>query len=315
MHLILKLILSCTLANTTNKNLMTMTIHLNRQISTLWTILRLTVKKFFQIEGSQLAEAFSYNAFFSLFPLTILLVTFASTFTSWDSAGAIVISYIEGFIPLSGEMQDYIFNTIASVMKTRGQASVVASLILVWVTLQCFSTLIHATNRAWGTEVPNWWRLPLKSLLLLGITADAVLIGISLPMLAQMAKEYFLATNNLGYWIYALGKFFIPLLVMFLSLSMFYKLAPRRPTRFAEVWLAALITTLFLLAAESLFVIYLKNFSTLNAVYGAFGGIMALLLWIYLSGCIFIFGACLSAAQAEEKLPPTESTNQNLKGA
>jgi Ca2+-transporting ATPase len=83
---------------------------------------------------------------------------------------------------------------------------------------------------------------------------------------------------------------------------MFYKLAPRRPTRFAEVWLAALVATLLLLAAESLFVIYLKNFSTLNAVYGAFGGIMALLLWIYLSGCIFIFGACLSAAQAEDRL-------------
>ena len=32
--------------------------------------------------------------------------------------------------------------------------------------------------------------------------------------------------------------------------------------------------------AESLFVIYLKSFATLNAVYGAFGGIMALLLWI-----------------------------------
>jgi Ca2+-transporting ATPase len=31
-------------------------------------------------------------------------------------------------------------------------------------------------------------------------------------------------------------------------------------------------------ATESLFVIYLKNFATLNAVYGAFGGTMALLL-------------------------------------
>ena len=273
-----------------------------QKIRSVWEILRLAVKKFSQIDGSQLAEAFSYNAFFSLFPLMILLVTFASTFSSWDSAGTMVTGYIEGFIPLSGEMQDYIFSTIASVMKTRGQASVVASLILVWVTLQCFTTLINATNRAWGTEAPNWWQLPLKSLLLLGITADAVLMGIALPMLAQMTKEYFLVAYNFSYWIYALAKFFIPLLVMFVSLSMFYKLAPRRPTRFAEVWLAALVTTLLLLATANLFVIYLKNFSTLNAVYGAFGGIMALLLWIYLSGCIFIFGTCLSASQAEDRL-------------
>ena len=93
---------------------------------------------------------------------------------------------------------------------------------------------------------------------------------------------------------------------------MFYKLAPRRPTRFAEVWVATLCATLLLQAAESLFVIYLKNFSTINAIYGAFGGIMALLLWIFLSGCIFIFGACMSAVQAEARLslPETAITNK-----
>ena len=70
-------------------------------------------------------------------------------------------------------------------------------------------------------------------------------------------------------------------------------------TQFAQVWAAALCATTLLYMAQWLFVIYLKNFATLNAVYGAFGGIMALLLWIYLCGCIFIFGACLCAAQAE----------------
>jgi len=40
----------------------------------------------------------------------------------------------------------------------------------------------------------------------------------------------------------------------------------------------------------------------LNAVYGAFGGIMALVLLIYLCGCIVIFGACLCAAQAKVRL-------------
>ena len=43
----------------------------------------------------------------------------------------------------------------------------------------------------------------------------------------------------------------------------------------------------------------LEDFATLNAVYGAFGGMLALLLWIYLSGSVFIFGACLCAGQAE----------------
>jgi YihY family inner membrane protein len=60
--------------------------------------------------------------------------------------------------------------------------------------------------------------------------------------------------------------------------------------------------------AETLFLIYIKNFSTLNAIYGAFGGIMALLLWLYIPGCIFILGACLCAAQAEGCSTPAETT-------
>ena len=54
---------------------------------------------------------------------------------------------------------------------------------------------------------------------------------------------------------------------------------PSRPTRFAEVWVAALCAMVLLRVCESLFIIYLQDFAALNVVYGAFGGIMALLLW------------------------------------
>ena len=40
-------------------------------------------------------------------------------------------------------------------------------------------------------------------------------------------------------------------------------------------------------------------------VAGKFGGMLALLLWIYLSRCVFIFGACLCAGQAEALEQPT----------
>ena len=274
----------------------------------VWAISCGAVKTFLRIDGAQWAGAFAFNAFFSLFPLMILLVTIASSFVDRDRAGTEVIAYMESYVPISGEMQRHIFDTIAGVIQAREQAGVVALLILVWAALQCFTTLICATNRAWGTEVYSWWRLPLKSLVLLGVTAGAVLLGMAVPVLVKMAKDWAFPVNDFRSWVYALGSFVIPLLVVFLSLSLFYRLAPRRPTRFAEVWAAALCATVLLQAAESLFVIYLTNFATLNAVYGAFGGIMALLLWIYLSGCIFIFGACLCAAQAEGRPAPAETT-------
>ena len=59
------------------------------------------------------------------------------------------------------------------------------NLMLVWVATQVFTTLICATNRAWSTEVYNWWRLPLKSLALLGIMTSALLLGLAAPILPR----------------------------------------------------------------------------------------------------------------------------------
>jgi YihY family inner membrane protein len=286
---------------------MNMLSQLDRKTRRVRAILFLALKKFSQIDGAQWAGAFGFNAFFSLFPLMVLLVTIASSFVDRDRAGKEVVAYMERYIPISAEMQHHILGTITGVINVRGQAGAVAFLILVWVALRCFTTLICATNRAWGTVEYNWWRLPLKSLVLLGITAGAILLGMAMPVLMRMAKDWLIPVNDFSSWVYALGTFFVPLLVVFLSLSLFYRLAPRQPKRFAEVWVSALCTTALLQAAESLFVIYLKNFAMLNAVYGAFGGIMALLLWIYFSGCIFIFGACLCAVQAEGYSAPSDN--------
>ena len=141
------------------------------------TILCLSLKRFSRIDGAQGAGAFAFNTFFSLFPLMLLLVTMASFFMDRDQAGKGVIARIESYVPISGELQHQIFGAITGVIEARKQAGAVAFLLLVWAALQCFISLICATNRAWGTAVDNWWRLPLKSLALLGITAGAALLS------------------------------------------------------------------------------------------------------------------------------------------
>ena len=270
-------------------------------------MLRLAKNKFSQIDGKEWAGAFAFNAFFSLFPLIVLSVTIASAFIDRDHAGAEVIAYVETYIPISGDMQSYIFNTVAGVIKTPGQAGIIAFLMLVWAAMQFFSSLICATNRAWGNMVNSLWRLPLKSLVFLVVMVCTVLIGIVAPAFMKIVETRLFPVNVFTSEIYTLGSYVIPLIVVFLSLSLFYQLAPRRRTHFAEIWPAALGATVILKAAESLFIVYVKNFAGLNAGHGAFGGIMALLLWIYYSGYIFIFGACFCAAQAQMRKVPGPS--------
>jgi Ca2+-transporting ATPase len=263
-----------------------------------WPVLCLSANKFSEINGTQSAGAFAHYAFFSLFPLVILFATITSAFIDRNSAETAVIEYVQTYIPITGDMQSYIFDTISGVVKARGQASAMALIMLVWSAMQFFSTLITATNEAWGVQAYNWWRLPLKSLFFLSIMVTIVLFGIAVPVMAKMAKDWLFPENSLISWVFSLATFFIPLVVVFIGLALFYKLAPRRPTSFSEVWVPAMFATILLRAVQSLFVIYLTSFATLNAIYGTFGGIMALLLWIYLCGCIFIFGACLCATQA-----------------
>lgn len=272
-----------------------------------WRVLRLAVQRFWRIDGAEWAGAFAFNAFFSLLPLIILFVTIASAFIDRERAGKEIISLLENYAPLSGAMRHHVFDTIAGVIQARGPAGVIAFITLLWAASQCFSTLVSASNRAWGGERYNWWRLPLKSLVLLGAMAGAILLGMVAPMLIRLTKSRRVPGGDNHSLVYTLGSLLIPLLVVFLALLLFYKLAPRQPARFAQVWAAALFAAVLLRMAGSLFEVYLKNFAGLNAIYGAFGGIMALLLWIYISGCIFIFGACLAAAQDEKRPLPAAS--------
>jgi YihY family inner membrane protein len=200
-------------------------------------------------------------------------------------------------------MQAFVFDTIARVIKSRGQASAIALAMLVWVAAQFFTTLIQASNRAWGTSGADWWKLPLKSLALLFAVSAAVLAGMGVPLAGKIFGGLF-KTGIFLPLAYKFWLFVLPWLIVFFSLAFFYRLAPHRRTRYSEVWLAALCATLLLNWAQSLFVLYLKHIAAFSALYGAFGGIMALLLWIYLSGVIFIFCACLSAAQAATRVAP-----------
>jgi Ca2+-transporting ATPase len=228
-----------------------------------------------------------------LFPVILLFVTAASYCVDRDRAGRTVVGFLESYAPMSAEMQRLIFSTISGMVDARGRADAAALLILAWTASQVFATIICATNRAWGVVVNDWWHLPLKSMVLLGVGSAAAPAVLAASTLAR------LAVRLLPAWMRGAEGLAFPTAAQFIALAVLYRFAPRRPTRFSEVWSAALIAALLLRAAAFVFELYLHFFSASNAVYGAFGGIMALLLWIYLSGCVFIFGACWCAAGAE----------------
>lgn len=276
--------------------------------------LTLTVRRFNAIEGTQSAAAFAYYAFFSIFPLFVLFVTVAATVVDRDVATRRVISYFETFAPVAPEMRRQVFDTISHLVKARAKFGAFATVVLFWGALQFFKALIRATNRAWGAPVHNWWRMPFKSLLLVGLMGSSLALGIGASIAKRAVRSSALYADSGVAQINTLFFSIVSLAILFYSLAFFYKIAPRRTTPASDIWAAAAFSTMGLRALGVVFVFYLRHFSQVNAIYGAFGGLMALLLWIYLSGCIIILGACFAAGMAElrgqvPRLNPSNAAN------
>ncbi len=297
-------------------------IKIRPRLITIKDVLGRALLKYNETDGEQRAASFAYYAFFALFPLMVVLITLGTTFLgSRELASQRVTEQVRLYLPLDEESSASIMRTVDGVVYSRKQAGFIAFAVLAWSALRFFQSLVHGVNRAWGTREYSWWRLPIKNLFMMVILTSALLIGIVVPtILDQIQSLYWDSSWKLGLdfkfmvWVFSTLRLLVAPLVLFYGFSMFYKFAPRRRTLFSEVWSGALLVTVGLHVVQRLFTLYTSNITNFNALYGTFGGVVALLMWIYLSGAVIILGACLCAARYEIRLKLTDQAHSNRAG-
>ncbi len=267
----------------------------------LWRLISKSALRYNDIDGEQRSASFAYYAFFSLFPLLVLLVTVVggSLLKNQEVAARTVTQLLEQYIPLSPEDQAAIVKTLDGVLEGRGSAGLLAVLTLAWSSLRFFQALLQGVNRAWGTKEYAWWHLPLKNLAMVALLASGMVLGGILPTVLAVVRKVLPEESQFVPLVFNVALSAIPLIILFYVLLLFYKYAPRTSITFREIWPYALSITLLLKVVQFLFGIYLRSYSNFNLIYGAFAGVMALLLWIYLSGSLVIFGGCLCAVGRE----------------
>ena len=263
---------------------------------------------FNRISASQLAAAFSYYAFFSIFPFIALLI--------W--VGSLIFPPIEvartihEMFPLGGEASQLVWEGVRSLQRAHGTLNAFFVLVFLWGSLKFFQALVHGVNLAWCEEHLPWWQLPLKNLLMVLTVISALLLGVIAPFLIQIARNLAAATQDFLHlhfphlnvpvllpWV-DWARLILASVVLFYAISILYMLAPRVRVRFVEVWPAALAVSIFVQMLQVFFANYLPLFIRYNAIYGAVGGVMFLLLWIYVTGVVVLAGACWCAAGAGE---------------
>src|SRR4051812_22027981 len=97
----------------------------------LWAVLARTVVKYTETDGEQRAASFAYYAFFSLFPLLLLLISIGAMLLGDDPhahehATTSVVNFVKGFIPVEEGQADWFVKTFNGVVKSRNQAGVIA---------------------------------------------------------------------------------------------------------------------------------------------------------------------------------------------
>lgn len=278
--------------------------------STWWRTLTGAVERWEEVDGDQRAAALTYFILVSLVPLVIMLVTAGSQVLDREEATLRVVALVNQYAALTSEQERLTLATVRGLLEARGKISLVAFALLAWGALKFLSALIGTASRVWRSPPYCWWRLPLRSLGLLVITASAALVGVLLPGVALLVQQSLPSYLAIPEWAFILAFRLVPWLVLFFGLLMVYRLAPSRARTFADVWVAALAASILIGFGGRWFLVYAVDFARFNVLYGTLGGGVAFLLWTYLSSCVCVFGVCACAALAEvrEQARPAELT-------
>jgi membrane protein len=87
---------------------------------------------------------------------------------------------------------------------------------------------------------------------------------------------------------------------VFVVISVLYRLVPYERLHWREVIPGALIAAFLFQIGKAIFILYVENVGNLRAVYGSLSSVIVLLLWLYFSGRVLLFGVEVIAARRGE---------------
>jgi membrane protein len=170
-----------------------------------------------------------------------------------------------------------------------------------------FAELQNSLNRIWRTPAERRgvgvWPLLRARLLSFGLV-----LGVGFLLLVSLIISAGL--EGLGAWfggfvsnwhaVVLSADVILGTVITTLLFAMIYKYVPPVQFAWSDVWVGALVTTVLFAIGKQIIVVYLGRVAFASA-YGAAGSFVVLLLWVYYSALIFLFGAEFTYAYAHEQ--------------
>jgi membrane protein len=251
-----------------------------------------------------LGASLAYYALFSFFPLILVILSVVGAVV--DPSEFAVQQRLLGLIG-SEQVRGLVTQTLQNLSASSAGAGLIGFVTLLLAASGIFGALDKAFDAIWevraeqkegGGIVRAIIDAVQQKLLAFGLVlgcALLMLLSIVSTVAVTALSSYTAALPGQGV-VWQLVQFAASLALLSLAFASLYKFMPGRRVRWGDVWAAALVGALLFTALQKVVGIYLSRAN--YASYGAVGGVMALMVWIYLSSLVILLGGELSYAYA-----------------
>lgn len=261
-------------------------------------ILRVAFQRFALARGSEAAASLAYYAFFSIFPMLIVVIVVGSFFVDRNVVQQQVLNLLQGVLPGA---KDLVIGNIERVLQLRGAVTFLALITLIWSATSVFNILAKNINRAFPkAKVPNFFKgrlMGLSMVLALGLLmllSVAVTTGVGLiPAIQIPFNDKSLHETIL----WQVGSFMVPIGFNTLTFWAMYYWVPSVAISRKASLISALVVSVTWEILNNAFTWYLSSgLSQYRLVYGSVWTVVALLFWIYLTATLALLGAHLTSS-------------------
>lgn len=273
---------------------------------TSYNVFRETLRQWLEDKAPQLGAALAYYTVFSLAPLILVLLAVLGLIFHNDPAGA--------WAKMTEQLGYFLDRSAIDVIRDIAQKasdqdkSVWATIIGVALALfgasGVFGQLQDALNTIWGVKAKpgggiwSFLRGRFLSFAMVGGICFLLLVSMTLESLLKAFSHYVQAMLPGGIVIAVAVYLIFDLAIVVLVLGVIFKVLPDAKIRWRDVWIGALITALLFAFGKWALGLYLGSGSAASA-YGAASSLITLLLWVYYSSQILLFGAEFTQVYAD----------------
>ncbi|SIT93143.1 YihY/virulence factor BrkB family protein [Edaphobacillus lindanitolerans] len=247
--------------------------------------------------GSQLA----YFFLLSMFPLLIFLLTLLPYLNIDQSA---IFSFLKEYAPAN--VYSIIDSTVGEILDTRRGGLLSFGIIgTIWSASSGMNRLSKALNQSYFAKEKRSYFVTrgLSVVFTLALVA-VVAVALALPVFGQQIGQTLFSYFGLEQGFLTLWnsiRWVIPPVLIFTVFTLIYWLVPDAKVRFKDAVPGGIFSTVGWILTSLGFSFYVGNFGNYSNTYGSIGGIIVLMIWMYLSAMILIVGGQINAVMQERR--------------